>query len=55
MSDNEDAHIDDIPSLEEATGADPDWKPVRIHFGIESFGVNAWVGSSRWRADHRAP
>ncbi|MGI8606361.1 MAG: hypothetical protein ACR2L0_04300 [Gaiellaceae bacterium] len=37
------AHIDDIPPLEDAAGNDPEWKPLRIHFGIESFGVNAWV------------
>jgi hypothetical protein len=37
------AHIDDIPPLEEAAGTEPEWKPVRLHFGIESFGVNAWV------------
>lgn len=44
MSENaRSAHIDDIPPLEEAAGNEPEWKPVRIHFGIESFGVNAWV------------
>jgi quercetin dioxygenase-like cupin family protein len=37
------AHIDDIPPLGEAAENEPEWKPVRIHFGIESFGVNAWV------------
>lgn len=36
-------HIDDIPPPHEAEGNEPEWKPVRIHFGIESFGVNAWV------------
>jgi hypothetical protein len=36
-------HIDEIPPLEEAAGTEPEWKPVRLHFGIESFGVNAWV------------
>jgi len=37
------AHLDDILPLGDAAGNDPEWKPVRIHFGIESFGVNAWV------------
>ena len=37
------AHIDDIPPLGDAAENEPEWKPVRIHFGIESFGVNAWV------------
>jgi hypothetical protein len=36
-------HIDDIPSAGNSSGSDPDWKPLRIHFGIESFGVNAWI------------
>lgn len=37
------AHIDQIPPLHAAAGNEPEWKAVRIHFGIESFGVNAWV------------
>src|SRR5215210_1064922 len=34
-------HVDDIPTLAPKTG-DPDWKPIRLHFGISGFGVNAW-------------
>jgi hypothetical protein len=34
-------HVDDIPTL--ASGPDePEWKPIRLHFGIGAFGVNAW-------------
>ncbi|HEX2505212.1 MAG TPA: hypothetical protein VHK22_03300 [Gaiellaceae bacterium] len=33
--------IDDVPTL--APGDDGlEWKPIRLHFGIEGFGVNAW-------------
>lgn len=35
------AHVDDIPELE-STGESP-MRPVRHHFGISSFGVNAWT------------
>jgi hypothetical protein len=38
------AHVDDIPELESA-GESP-MRPVRHHFGITSFGVNAWVARS---------
>jgi mannose-6-phosphate isomerase-like protein (cupin superfamily) len=38
-------HISDIPNAEsESKEAEPDWKPVRIFFGIRSFGTNAYVG-----------
>lgn len=34
-------NVDDIPTL--ASGSDePEWKPIRLHFGISGFGVNAW-------------
>ena len=36
------AHVDDIPELD-AFGESP-MRPVRHHFGIRSFGVNAWTG-----------
>jgi hypothetical protein len=36
------AHIDQIDELTD--GREP-WRPVRHHFGITSFGVNAWVGA----------
>jgi hypothetical protein len=35
------AHLDDIEELSD--GRCP-WRPVRHHFGITSFGVNAWTG-----------
>jgi tetratricopeptide (TPR) repeat protein len=35
------AHLDDIEELSD--GRCP-WRPVRHHFGIRSFGVNAWTG-----------
>ena len=35
------AHVDDIPELE-SSGESP-MRPVRHHFGITSFGVNAWT------------
>jgi hypothetical protein len=42
------AHISEIPSPEEQPGAqDPDWKPVRIFFGITSFGTNAYIGRGK--------
>ncbi len=34
------AHLDEI-----AAEQWPYWAPIRHHFGIESFGVNAWRGS----------
>jgi hypothetical protein len=33
--------LDDIPTL--GGGDEADWKPLRHHFGIRAFGVNAWV------------
>lgn len=35
------AHLDDIPELDD--GRCP-LRPVRHHFGISSFGINAWTG-----------
>ena len=35
------AHLDEIEELSD--GRCP-WRPVRHHFGIRSFGVNAWTG-----------
>jgi hypothetical protein len=34
------AHLDDIPELDD--GRAP-FRPVRLHFGITAFGVNAWT------------
>ena len=36
------AHVDEIDELTD--GREP-WRPVRHHFGITSFGVNAWTAS----------
>jgi len=32
------AHLDDIDEITD--GREP-WRPVRLHFGIQAFGVNA--------------
>src|SRR5437588_6521176 len=34
------AHLDEIDEIDD--GREP-WRPVRHHFGITSFGVNAWT------------
>jgi hypothetical protein len=37
-------HIEDIPEPEgEKSPDEPAWRPVRIHFGITSFGTNAYT------------
>ena len=37
------AHLSDLPTLD---GPGPAaWKPLRHHFGIRAFGVNAWVAT----------
>jgi tetratricopeptide (TPR) repeat protein len=41
MSNYEVAHLDEI---EETNDGRSPWRPVRHHFGITSFGVNAWTG-----------
>jgi mannose-6-phosphate isomerase-like protein (cupin superfamily) len=38
------ARIEDIPTQPQDYEPDADWKPVRRHFGIGSFGTNAYVG-----------
>ena len=35
------AHLDEIDEVND--GRCP-WRPIRLHFGITSFGVNAWTG-----------
>lgn len=37
------AHLDQI---DETTDSRCPWRPVRHHFGIRSFGINAWTGKS---------
>src|SRR5215212_4351879 len=41
MSDHAVAHLDEIDEISD--GRCP-WRPVRHHFGITSFGINAWTG-----------
>ena len=36
-------HLSDLPALE-GLGSTA-WKPVRHHFGVRAFGVNAWVAT----------
>jgi hypothetical protein len=36
------AHLDDIDEITD--GREP-WRPVRLHFGIQAFGVNAWTAA----------
>ncbi len=39
-------HIDEIPEpAGEKEAGEPDWHAVRIHFGIQSFGVNAYTAT----------
>ena len=38
------AHLDE---LQELTDGRAPWRPVRHHFGISSFGINAWVGAEK--------
>jgi hypothetical protein len=40
------AHLDDVPTLQFGSDAEPDWKPLRHHLGIGAFGVNAWVAAA---------
>ena len=39
------ARLDEIPSLVPPEPGSFDWKPVRHHLGIRSFGVNAGIAS----------
>lgn len=34
------ARLDEIPSVTDS--GLPEWKPLRHHFGVRAFGVNAW-------------
>jgi tetratricopeptide (TPR) repeat protein len=42
MSNYSVVHLDDIDEITD--GREP-WRPVRHHFGIQAFGVNAWTAS----------
>jgi hypothetical protein len=37
--------LDELPSVPDPEPGDPDGRPVRHYFGIESFGVNAFVAT----------
>ena len=36
-------HVFEIPPVKESGPGEAEWKPVRHHFGIRAFGVNAYV------------
>jgi hypothetical protein len=38
------ARLDEIEQLDD--GREP-WRPIRHHFGITSFGINAWTGRAK--------
>ena len=50
MAGYEVARLDEI---EEITDGREPWRPVRHHFGITSFGVNAWTAPRGGRPDHQ--
>ena len=37
--------LDEIPRAAEPCDPDLDWRPIRDHLGISSFGVNAFLGA----------
>jgi len=39
------SHLSDIQPLHEPEPGEATWKPVRHHFGIQAFGVNAFVAA----------
>jgi hypothetical protein len=48
--------LDAIPGVPVPDPGDPDWKPLRHHFGFEAFGANAFVqpeAGGRLVDDHR--
>ena len=38
------AKLDEVEPLVEPGAGEALWRPVRHHFGIQAFGVNAWTG-----------
>jgi mannose-6-phosphate isomerase-like protein (cupin superfamily) len=36
--------VNSLEAIDEVTDGRSPWRPVRLHFGITSFGVNAWTG-----------
>ena len=48
--------LDEIPGVPDPDPGDPEWKPLRHHFGLEGFGVNCFVqpeAGGRLVDDHR--
>ena len=48
--------LDEIPGVPDPDPGDPDWKPLRHHFGLEAFGANAFLqreAGGRLVDDHR--
>jgi uncharacterized cupin superfamily protein len=48
--------LDEVPGVPDPDPGDPDWKPLRHHFGLEAFGANCFVQSEaggRLVVDHR--
>ena len=48
--------LDEIPGVPDPDPGDPDWKPLRHHFGLEAFGANAFMqaeAGGRLVDDHR--
>jgi hypothetical protein len=43
MADYAVAHLDEIDEISD--GREP-WRPIRHHFGISSFGINAWTSAA---------
>lgn len=44
------AHLDEIDEISDGRCAS---RPIRYHFGITSFGVNAWTGREAGRPNHQ--
>jgi hypothetical protein len=38
------AHVSEIEPLGDPEPGEEQWRPVRAHFDIRAFGVNAWIG-----------
>ena len=38
------AHVDEIEPVGDPDPGEWEWRPIRSHFGIGAFGVNAWIG-----------
>lgn len=55
--------IEEIPGVPDPDPGDPDWKPLRHHFGLGAFGVNVFIQAEAGgrlvddqpRDGHRAP